>query len=386
MTSFALAKKPLGFRAFFLLAAYSTVFSMLLWGGVYAHGTPVNSSYGMLYWHSHEMIFGFTLAIIAGFLLTAVQNWTGIALASGIKLAPLIIVWLAGRIVPFLSLSPLMISIIDLSFIPLLMLYLAPPLIKAKKFKNLVMLVLLALLFVCNLFFHLELLQVTQLTLRKAIFVSVDLTLIMICIISGRIIPFFTGKVLDPEKSVKKPVFEILSILSILLLVFSDLHLIEESLLRWLYIPAAIIHLLRIKGWYQKGVAKIPVLFVLYTGYSWLIIGFVLKGLSGFGIINGFTLIHAFTSGCMGVIILAMISRVSLGHTGRKIKSSKAVNVSFIVINLVALVRVFVPLINESYYIKAILWSSSLWVLAFLIFSCAFTPILLGVRADGEEG
>ena len=327
--NFTYAKKALGFRAFFLLAAYFTVFSMLIWGAVYAHGTPIKSSYGMLYWHSHEMIFGFTLAVIAGFLLTAVANWTGLPTASGKQLLPLIIIWLAGRIAPFCPLHMETIAVIDLSFIPLLMFYLAGPLIKAKKFKNLVMLLLLALLFTCNLFFHLELLQVTEQTLRKAIFLSVDLILLMICIIAGRIMPFFTGKVLDPTKSTKQPIIEILSLVSILLLIISDLHLISENHLAFFYIAALIIHCLRIMGWYQKGVANIPILLVLYTGYGWLIIGFALKALAGFGFINGFTLIHAFTSGCMGVIILAMMSRVSLGHTGRKIQSSKIVNVSY---------------------------------------------------------
>ena len=125
---------------------------------------------------------------------------------------------------------------------------------------------------------------------------------------------------------------------------------------------------------------------MLYSGYSWFIIGFALKALAGFGIINGFTLIHAFTSGCMGVIILAMMSRVSLGHTGRKLQSSKAVNLSFMLINLVALIRVFLPLINDVQYLNAILWSSTLWVLAYLIFCCAHTRILLTSRPDGKEG
>ena len=386
MEHFTLAKKPLGFRPFFLLAAYFTVFSMLIWGAVYAHGYPINSSYGMLYWHSHEMIFGFTIAVIAGFLLIAVQSWTGIPVASGKQLAPLILVWLAGRIVPFTSLPSTVIAVIDLSFLPLLMLYLAPPLIKAKKFKNLIMLLLLALLFTCNIFFHLELLQVTELTLRKAIFLSVDLILLMICIIAGRVMPFFTGKVLDSTKSTKKPFIEILSLVSILLLIISDLYLIPEHYLAYLYIVALIVHSLRIIGWYQQGVVKTPILLVLYSGYSRFIIGFALKALAGFGIINGFTLIHAFTSGCMGVIILAMMSRVSLGHTGRKLQSSKAVNLSFMLINLVALIRVFLPLINDVQYLNAILWSSTLWVLAYLIFCCAHTRILLTPRPDGKEG
>ena len=151
-------------------------------------------------------------------------------------------------------------------------------------------------------------------------------------------------------------------------------------------IPQQILHLWRLLKWYQSGIHKIPILFVLYTGYFWLVIAFFLKSLAAFSLINPHTIIHAFTSGFIGVLILAMMARVSLGHTGRIIRSSKWVNASFILINLVALIRVFVPLVDPQWFQNAILWSSSFWVFAYFIFCCAHTKILLSLRADGKEG
>ena len=386
MKNFRYANDPLAFRPFFLLASTFTVVSMFYWGGVFAHGINIESQYGMLYWHSHEMIFGFCLAVIAGFLLTAVQNWTGEKLPSGKKLIPLILLWLSARILPLTEINPMVLAILDLSFIPCLAVLITRPLIKAKKYKNLMMTGLLTTLFICNLMFHAELLGYIENTLRQGIFLALDIIVLMIVIITGRLIPFFTNKALGDESSKKHLAIELSAVLSVFFLIFCDFHLFTGEWTKYAFAIFAVVHLLRMYLWGNTRVFSKPILLILYIAYGCLPLAFFIKAFACYDPMGGHTAVHALTAGLIGINILAMMTRVSLGHTGSIMQSSLWMNISFVLLFVGVLQRVLWPILDNTKFFEAILWSSGLWTLAFLINLIVFTPMLLGLRADGREG
>lgn len=380
------AKEPLAFRHFFLLASAFTVLSMFYWGGVMAHGMDFETQYGMLYWHSHEMVFGFCLAVIAGFLLTAVQNWTGEKLPCGSQLLPLILLWLCARILPFTHINTHLVALIDLLFIPYLALLITRPLLKSKKYKNLMMTGLLLGLFSSNVMFHAELLGYTDSSLRLGIFLAIDLIVLMIVIITGHILPFFTNKALENEAAKKKAFIELLSIISILFLILCDFHVFQGDWTKYGFGFFALLHVIRLFLWGSLRVFSKPILLILYVAYSCLPLAFLIKAFASYDPMGGHTAIHALTAGLIGLSILAMMTRVGLGHTGRKMQSSLWMNVSFILLSLGVVLRVFLPIFDQSKFMEAIIWSSGLWTLAFLIYFIIFTPILFSQRPDGKAG
>lgn len=386
MKALEFAKAPLAFRPFFLLASAFTVLSMFYWGGVLAHGMHFETQYGLLYWHSHEMVFGFCLAVIAGFLLTAVQNWTGEKLPCGVQLIPLILIWLGARILPFTHVNPHFIALIDLLFIPYLAWLITRPLIKSKKYKNLMMTGLLVALFIANLMFHAELLGYTENSLRLGMFLAIDLIVLMIVIITGRILPFFTNKALGDDSAKKKIPIELLAVLSVIFLILCDFHVFQGEWVKYFYAFFALIHLLRIFLWGSLKILTKPILLILYVAYSFLPLALLIKAFATYDPMGGHTAVHALTAGLIGVSVLAMMTRVGIGHTGREIKSSLWMNISFIALSFAALIRIFLPIFDESKFFEAIIWSSGLWTLAYLIYFIVFTPILLSKRPDGKEG
>jgi len=357
---------------------------LLLWVG---YPGPVDY-YGMVGWHGHEMLFGYAMAVIAGFLLTAVRNWTGIDTPSGLPLAGLAALWLAGRVLPYAhpGLPADIIAIVDLAFIPSLALALAGPLWKGANKVNRVFLPLLAAMAVANFLVHLQALGVTQTALHGQD-LMVNLVLLLIALVAGRVLPFFTEKAVNgsaPNRDVRLERWS-----------FTLLSGLTLAQLAWPHagIPLAILSAgvaltqgLRLWGWHDKGVWRIPILWVLYTGYSWLVLGFVLKTLAHLGLYAPNLALHALTIGGFGVLTLGMMSRVALGHTGRLLQSAKATNLAFVLLNLGALTRVFGPFFMPDNYIGAVHLAGGFWLLAFGIFTVVYGPMLIKPRADGRPG
>ncbi|MEJ2508314.1 MAG: NnrS family protein [Gammaproteobacteria bacterium] len=378
----------LGFRPFFLLAALGATALMAVWLGGYLAGWPLPSYYGPIAWHGHEMLFGYTAAVVAGFLLTAVRNWTGQDTPSGLALAALAALWLAGRILPWVPMAPdWLTAATDLAFLPALGVVFAPLLWRSGQRHNLVFLVLLALLTAANLLVHLERLNVIQgpFDSLTSLGLGVDLVIVLISVVGGRVIPFFiergTNVRLNP-----RPGLERLAVASVALwfaaAVFAHGTVVQEAL-AWL---AALINGLRLVTWHHRRLWSVPLLWVLYLGYGWLVAGLVLNGAALAGWIAPSLAVHAFTAGAIGVMTLGMMARVALGHTGRPMQAARTTTASFVLINFAALARVAMPAAAPTLYLDGIFIAGVLWIAAFILFLLIYTPYLIRPRADGRPG
>ena len=378
----------LGFRPFFLMAGIFAVILMALWAGAFVTNRPLTTYYGMTGWHSHEMIFGYACAVIAGFLLTAVRNWTGMETAKGPPLAGLSALWLAGRIMPFFpgALPSWLIALVDLLFLPALALSLAIPLVRGGQKRNLFFIPLLGAFALADLLVHLELFGFAYGSARAGNFLALDLIILLIVIMGGRVIPFFTERALSGVSPKRWRWLEWTSIASVIAFMLAELFLpgsIPAGVMAGL---AAASNGLRLAGWYTKRFWAVPLLWVLHLGYAWVVVGFCLKTLAVLDLVLPQLTLHAFTVGGIGVLTLGMMARVSLGHTGRPLKAAGPVAFAFALINLAAVLRGIVPIIFPYWLLQLAALSGGLWILSFLIFVVIYTPILISPRVDGLPG
>ncbi len=381
MTPFAL-----GFRPFFLLAGVAAVALITQWLFAWVGYPNPNAYYGMIGWHSHEMLFGYAMAVIAGFLLTAVRNWTGLPTPTGLPLAGLALLWLLGRLAPlFADWLPFgLIALIDWLFIPALILALAKPLWRGANKVNRVFMPILGLMALANALIHAQSLGIAA-SADTGTRLMLNSVFLLITLVAGRVMPFFTEKAVqgaEPKRSktIEQAVFAVLLF-----------YLAADALGApgWLLgLSAAMVagsHLLRLIGWHHPGAWRIPILWVLYSGYAWLILGFGLIALGKFGLFPPNLADHALTLGGFGVLTLGMMARVALGHTGRLLESHRLINLAFVLLNLATLARVFSPLLLPNYTTSVHL-AGGLWLLAFGLFTVIYTPILLKPRVDGRPG
>ncbi len=359
-----------GFRPFFLFGAIYSATSLLLWAGFYAgYVTPPSVMVDTVSWHAHEMIYGFTLAIIAGFLLTAVANWTGGAPVRQMQLAGLCALWLVGRIVinfdaglPFW-----LVCALGTAFIPALAVSLSIPLLKSWNKRNFVFLGLLSALFACDISFMLS---------ENRLYLHIALLMIaaMISLIGGRVIPAFTvaalrkrGMKIYQTDQMKMDIaaFVSLAILALLLVIIGA----DNFLFGSAAIVSAIIHTLRMRHYHTYLALCDPMLWILQMGYSWLVIALFLLGLSGFDFISFSSALHALTAGAIGTMTLGMMCRVTLGHTGQNISASPLTTFSFILMIVAGFVRVFGPLIIPAY--------ANVWIISSALMSsiCDLWPL-----------
>ena len=375
----------LGFRPFFLGGAVSAVILILFWLHLLKTGNPINYYQSPSLWHSHEMIFGFTTAIIAGFLLTAVRNWTNVQTPFGWKLALLFGLWLAGRLIIFLPGIPAwLIATVDLSFLPALAMSLALPIIQSRNFRNLIFIPILMAFFVANLMVHAELNQMTENTQLKGINLSLFLVILLITVIGGRVIPFFTERGVAGAQCTKfawieKAIIPV-TIAWLLINLTNETQLIALSSL-----ALAVMHLCRNYGWFSSSILSVPLVWILQFSYLFIPLGFTLYGLAGFGYVSQSVAFHAFTVGAIGGMTLGMMARVSLGHTGRTLVINKIVFTAFCLILSAAVIRSGVNLLPLD-YMMTIYLSGGLWVLAWLLFLSRYTSILIKPRKDGLFG
>ncbi len=382
--SFALFN--LGFRPFFLGSAYAAVILMAIWGLLYTNVIQLNNYYGIIDWHSHEMLFGYASAVIAGFLLTAVRNWTNVNTISQTPLAILAAIWLLARILPFTPLPGVLIAVVDVSFFFFLMLAIAHPIIKVKQWSNLVMVGILGVFLIADMLVQAQHLGLLTKGVIQGNTLALYAVLLIIQVLTGRVMPFFTRVVVPDTEVIERPNLEKVLLTTLILLAISDTLALNSLLTSALALVLVVAHIMRVTPWFSKPVLNTPILWVLYAGYLWLIIGFILKVFVGFDWVTNNLAIHAWTVGTIGITTYGMMSRVSLGHTGREMIPPKFAIAGFYLLFLAAIVRVVFPLISMAHYVLWIEISIALWVLAFALFAIAYTPILSKPRVDGQSG
>ncbi len=391
-TSPAIAWLQRGFRPFFLGAMGYAVVVMALWLGIYVLHWNFSglATYGVAaYWHGHEMIFGYALAVVAGFLLTAVQNWTGLPTVSGIKLALLFALWAGAR---FFSLSggglPAAV-VLDLLFQCLLLLAIALPLYRAAKWGNFSLLVSkLVLLLGAEAAFALGLFGQLGEGLRYGLFGGLYLILSLILVMSRRVLPFFIERAAGGTVRLRNARWlDVSALIAFVLFAIIDLIVPDSLASAGLALLLAALHGWRLAGWHHPVVWRQPLLWVLYLAYGWLVIGFLLKAAAGFGGVMSSLAVHAFAYGGIGMMTAGMMARVSLGHTGRDIYAPPAVlKTVFTLLLTGTVIRVLLPLLMMNAYPLLITLSQLLWLVAFLLLFMAYLPILLRPRLDSRPG
>ena len=376
----------LGFRPFFLFSGIAAIVLMALWIDGYALGHFASGYYDNVTWHSHEMIFGYTAAVISGFLLTAVRNWTGVQTPHGNALAGLVLLWLAGRIAPFFPLPGWAIATVDVAFLPAMAIALSFPLLRGGQRHNLIFLAILSVLTAADVMVHLQMLGFTGSTANIGIRFAVYVIVFLIAIISGRVIPFFTERGLMGATTRRWPAVERFSMGALIVMIGLDISGSPPVLVAVSALLAAIGHGARWYGWYQKAVWSVPLLWVLHLGYAWLVAGLFLTAVSAAGVISQALAIHAFTAGAIGTMTLGMMARVSLGHTGRILRVGSAMTWAFMLANLAAASRVVLPIFSAGRYREWIVVAGLFWSLAFAIFVISYVRILIQPRVDGRPG
>jgi len=379
----------LGFRPFFLLAGVSAVLLILVWGLLFSAGGP-DAVYGTVYWHGHEMIFGYVTAVAAGFLLTAVKNWTGRQTLNGILLLLLASLWLAARLLPFFPafIPYWLVAVIDLSFLPILAAAILPLLLKTKNHRNLIFVGIILLLTAANIVFHLGVAGVLDSGQFYGLYAGVYIILLLISIMGGRVIPFFIERGIGGDFTRKSyPAIELSANAALLLLGILHTAGITGMPVIIVALLAAVLHLIRLSGWYGKGVWRVPLLWVLVLAYGWIVVGLFLMALAMAGLFAISLALHALTIGGIGLMTMGMMVRVSMGHSGRKLAAPGLLPAAFAALNLAVVVRVFLPLLMpvESYPLLVLI-SSLVWVVAFAIFVFWMSPVYFLPRADGRPG
>ncbi|MET0051527.1 MAG: NnrS family protein [Candidatus Thiodiazotropha sp.] len=387
----AFALFELGFRPFFAAAALFAVLVMGIWMSLYLHSAEwIAPSFGSVYWHAHEMIFGYALAVIAGFLLTAVTNWTGQPGIRGGLLAGLFLPWLAARVLFSMASDTTLIwaASADTLFLLGLILGVVHPVLKVRQWQQMGIIGKLVLLLLANLVFYMGALGFLANGVVTGIYMGLYLVLALLFAMARRVMPFFIEKgVSETFKPRNRKWVDWGSLVLLLLWAVLDLFFAVPRAVGVLSLLLVAVHTLRLADWYTPGIFKVPLLWSLYIGYGFLALGFLFKAGAIWADLPASLAVHAFTVGGIGLMTLGMMSRVGLAHTGRNIFDAPGFLGFIFGLMLVAgLVRVILPIVDMSHYTLWIGLSQLAWMVCFGWFATLYLPFLLSPRTDGRRG
>lgn len=381
----------LGFRPFFFASLSFAVISMVLWMLLYTFGKGVlPNNYPIITWHAHEMIFGFTVATITGFLLTAVKNWTGLQTVNNKPLLILFLLWLAARVLAFIPGSWVLptLAVVDSLFLLFVTWAFSSPVIKKKQWNHLAFSGKLLILFIANIVFYLGLLGFLENGVHYGLYAGFYTVLAVIFNMGRRVIPFFIEKGLGcPFEAKNYRWVDASSLWLFLAFSISDIFFPTSMVTALFAVALVVLHGTRIVGWYHPAIWTKSLLWVLLVGYVWIVFGFLLKIASILFGISPFLALHAFAYGGIGMVTSGMMARVTLGHTGNNVfDPPKILNLIFALIFAGAVARVILPIFFGKFYLHLIGLSQVLWIAAFLIFFIRYAPMLIKARVDGRFG
>ena len=377
-----------GFRPFFLGAGIQAVLAMggwILW--IYLleiDATPddLTIAVPVHIWHAHEMIFGYGLAVVAGFFLTAVPGWTGKQPVRGTMLGVLFAFWLVARLASWFSASlpPIAVALPELAFVTMLLILVGYALLSGWSKRNFLFLPVLASMFAAAVLYHIGLPYTAHI-------LGIDTLLVLLTVIGGRVVPAFTTNALRrdgveplPRAADKR---DFAAILSVVVLAVADLVLPDSIFTGSVAIIAGLLVAFRMIGWRTPKALGSPILWILHLGYGWLAAGLILKGSAVVtGLIPEITAIHALTIGAIGSMTLGFMSRAALGHTGRELKVTTAITIAYLLVSLAAIIRLAGDFLPAELRDDAILFSGAVWIAAFLIFVVTYWPILTRPRVS----
>ncbi|WP_045857922.1 NnrS family protein [Teredinibacter purpureus] len=382
----------LAFRPLFLLAALFAVVAMAIWIVVIKGVIALSPYGGLLFWHSHELLTGFSSAVLAGFLLTAVQNWTNVPGIRGHKLLLLVLLWIVARLLMLFPIIPsLLIALVDLSFLALTAFYFSQPLIQTNNRRNLKLLVILGLLIAANALSHAGVIANDPSLVQKGVALYGWLMIIVMTVITGRILPMFTANGSGTPRVENWFALEVstivLTAVCALLFGLNLTAMLPKAALVAVVGLTALTHLLRCLRWRPWVTWRFPLLWSLHfscllipTGLLALLISLLSPSYSQA------TALHWLFAGAMANMILAMMSRIALGHTGRPLKPKRLLSLAYIALAFAAIVRGLGISMWGAHYEMSLTLAASAWCLSFLIFLFVYIPILTSARADGKPG
>lgn len=376
-----------GFRPFFLLAAAWAVAIVPLWLFVQSGHIRLGAYFVPTDWHAHEMVFGFATAVVAGFLLTAAGNWTRRETATGGLLLALCLLWMAGRVALFASavLPPALVAAANLAFLPALALTVGRVIVGARSRRNYGVVVVLVALWLAQIVSHAGALEGDLLLQRRGVRLGIGLLLVLIAVIGGRVIPLFTRNATGAGDIRSHAWLDGLAIASVAATAVADGIFVVGPVIGVTAGVASVLSALRMRSWGIQHTAREPLLWVLHVGYLFLPVGLALRAAAELtGVVPTSPALHALTVGCIGVLILGMMARVTLGHTGRPLRATPLITAAFVTLLVAAVLRVVGPMIGPRVSTSAIHASATAWSIAFLLYLVRLGPAL--VKPRGTSG
>jgi uncharacterized protein involved in response to NO len=373
----------LGFRPFYLLASVFAAVSVGLWGlqstGLLGAGYLAGAQ-----WHAHEMLFGFTLAVVVGFLFTAGRNWTGRATPTGGRLAALAALWVAGRVL-VLTPFPLAAAVANVAFPLAAAVALAIPFYTAGSRRNYFFVGLMLLMAVATGIVHLHALGWIQLPAWAGLALGLDVMLFILAVMGGRVIPMFTNNGVLGAKAKRNSAVEQVALGSLLGLPVSAL-LPLPGLVAIVAVVAAAAHTVRWWLWQPWKTLRVPLVWVLHLAYAWIPVHLLLRAMALGGAIAPSASVHALTVGAIGGLVIGMMTRTARGHTGRLLQADRWDTTCYVLVAAAAFVRVLLPLFVPAWTLHALLVSSALWSAGFGLYAVCYWPVLSRSRIDGQPG
>jgi uncharacterized protein involved in response to NO len=369
----------LGFRPFYLLASVFACISVALWvlqytgvlGEPYLRGAA---------WHGHEMLFGYTFAVIAGFLLTAVRNWTSQPTPTGVPLALLAALWVAGRV---LVLTPYAIGA---AFPLAVAVAIGVPLVRSRNKRNYFFIALMVMAGAAVLAFHLSMLGRVSRPPEAALQLGLDIVLFVVAVVAGRVVPMFTNNAVPAARADRLPALERAALASILALLAADAFAFPAAAIAAIALVAALLHGARLARWHGWRAGHEPLVWILHASYAWIVVHLVLRAAAAAGMVAAPLAIHALTVGAIGGMTLGMMTRTARGHTARALRTGRMETAAYALVIAAAAIRVFGPLLVPADYRLTVALSGACWSLAFAIYAVGYFPILTRARADGKPG
>ena len=381
----------LGFRPFFLAAGIFAVLSMAMWMAIFSFALPFPlNGLAPYQWHAHEMIYGFTLSVVAGFLLTAIKNWTSLQTLQHRPLMLLFSLWLGARLCLLFGTDLLILAaVLDLSFNLLLVIAMLQPVIRIKQWKQLGIISKILLLGIFNALFYLGALGLLEQGVNWGIFGGLMLLIALVFTMGRRVMPFFI------EKGVGYPVqlknsrwLDVSSLFLFLAFALSEVFFTQFRVSSYLAAALFVVSSIRLYNWHTRGIWSKPLLWGLYGAFIFITLGLLLFALLPYSpLLSRSMAYHAFAFGGIALITVSMMSRVTLGHTGRNIQQPSCwINIAQVLLLIGAIIRVFGPFLLPAYYAGWILIAQLLWIIGFSLFVVTNFTFLTQPRIDGSEG
>ncbi len=375
----------LGFRPLFLFASVFAAIAIAAWVAQFAGWAGSHTLIAGPLWHAHEMVFGYALAVIVGFLFTAVRNWTSRPTPTGVPLAAIVSLWLAARLLvptPWHAAAMLF----DVAFALAAAVGIARPLLSSANRRNYFFIALLLGLGAVNACFYLAMAGALEIDLTRDIQLALDLILFTMVVMGGRVIPLFTANAVADSKPRRVFMLELVGLVAVLALLAADVLRLPAMAIALVAGVGAVVHAVRLAFWQPWCTRGRPILWILHGAYAWIVVHLALRACAALDLTSLSLANHALTVGGIGALTLGMMTRTARGHTGRPLTAGTAEVIVYALVLTSAAVRVFVPLLLPQFYLAGVIVAGALWVAAFGLYACVYGSILSQPRADGRPG